>query len=651
MPVHYFYFVIRGALIALLMGLTLSVSAHAQQAEPSAKPSVEPAANAETTEKPAVEPAASPSEVPEAKTAPEHSAETPFADQPAAEVPPNPEQVANPGPVIKRKSNTTADHSKFKGLQGPFASGSEVTQACLKCHNNAGHQFMKSIHWTWKYTHPKTGQKLGKRRLINNFCTNARGNEGMCAVCHASYNWSEATAKTHFDVTDQNQKNIDCLVCHDSTGAYYKTPPTRGNPACAVMFEGLPQMDLAKIAQNVALPSRANCGACHFNGGGGDGVKHGDLDSSLKHPSRSLDVHMDEKGLNFACTKCHLTKKHVVAGSRYDMLAKDTGGTGKPGMRRDVASCESCHGNTPHPNTKILGIKLNSHTRKVACQTCHIPALARGGVATVVDWDWRTAGKLNEKGEGFQENNYHQGDGNHRHTYRSIKGNFVYGETWSTKDTERLKKQRAEAKKDGEHKEEHYKYPTEDRKLLPHYAWFDGTMKYTTIDTKFDPAKQPIEINGFSGSYKDPKSRIWPFKRMHTVQPYDKGNNTLVYMQLWGEGDKAYWGNYDFDKAITEGMRRNGIPYSGKRGFIETYSYWPTTHMVAPKEKALKCGECHSKNGRLANLTGFYMPGRDGLPWLDFIGYLILIGAIGGVILHAILRLLTRRFRKGNAHD
>jgi hypothetical protein len=73
--------------------------------------------------------------------------------------------------------------------------------------------------------------------------------------------------------------------------------------------------------------------------------------------------------------------------------------------------------------------------------------------------------------------------------------------------------------------------------------------------------------------------------------------------------------------------------------------------MVAPKEKALKCGECHSKNGRLANLTGFYMPGRDGLPLLDFVGYLILVGAIGGVILHAILRLLTRRFRKGQAHD
>ncbi|MEJ2125123.1 MAG: tetrathionate reductase family octaheme c-type cytochrome, partial [Alphaproteobacteria bacterium] len=473
MPVHNLYTAFRGGAFALLLALASGTAAYAQQTEPAEKPTTTPVVESAT--QPAAEtapaaeatqPAAEAAPASEAQPAAEAEPTTPPAKETAAETGPKP--VTTSDSAAQNGLNTTADHSKFKALQGPFANGSEVTQACLKCHNKAGHQFMKSLHWTWNYKHPKTGQKLGKRHLVNNFCTNARGNEGMCAVCHASYNWSEETADHHFDPTVENQKNIDCLVCHDSTGKYYKTLPTRGNPACAVMFEGLPKLDLVKIAQNVALPSRANCGTCHFNGGGGDGVKHGDLDSSLKHPSRSLDVHMDEKGLNFACTKCHRTKNHMVQGSRYEMLAKDTGGTGKPGIGRDVASCESCHGNSPHPNTKILGIKLNSHTKKVACQTCHIPALARGGVATIVDWDWRTAGKLDKKGEGFQINNYHQGDGKHRHTYRSIKGDFVYGETWTKEDTERLKKKRAQAKhakKDGEHKEEHYKYPTEDRKL------------------------------------------------------------------------------------------------------------------------------------------------------------------------------------------
>ena len=41
-------------------------------------------------------------------------------------------------------------------------------------------------------------------------------------------------------------------------------------------------------------------------------------------------------------------------------------------------------------------MKLNDHVASVACQTCHIPEIARGGVATEIDWDWRTAGKTKD---------------------------------------------------------------------------------------------------------------------------------------------------------------------------------------------------------------------------------------------------------------
>ncbi len=498
---------------------------------------------------------------------------------------------------------STADHSKFKELEGPFDSGPEVTRACLECHNEAGHQFMKNKHWTWRYTHPVTGQKLGKAVLINNFCTNARGNEGMCAQCHAGYNMTGSD----FDFTEQ--ENIDCLVCHESTGTYYKTPTTKGNKACAVMFEGKPPIDWAKVAQSVAMPARDNCGKCHFFGGGGDNVKHGDLSSVLFHPSREVDVHMSEDGENFSCVTCHVGEGHDWAGSRYQMLVNDTTGTGKPGSRREVASCASCHGNSPHPVDTVAGIKLNSHTQQVACESCHIPEIARGGVATMVEWDWRTMGKL-KNGEGFKLKGYTQGDGHHRATYKSIKGDFKYGEN-----------------------------------VEPVYAWFDGTMRYTTIDTSFDPAEGPVEINSFSGSYGDPGSRIYPFKRMHTIMPYDKGNNTLVYMHLWGDDEDALWGNYDFGKAIAAGMRKNGIPYSGEWGFIDTYSYWPINHMVAPKEEALACGECHSKNGRLKQLGGFYMPGAGRTPLLDTLGLLAVLATLGGVFIHGILRAVTARRR------
>jgi len=504
-------------------------------------------------------------------------------------------------PTTRQDSNSTADHSKFKSLQGPFSNGPQVTKACLECHTEAGHQFMKNIHWTWEYDHPLTGQKLGKKHLVNNFCTNARGNEGMCAQCHAGYGWKDDS----FDFSEQN--NIDCVVCHDRTGTYYKTPNTKGNQACSVMFEGKQPIAWAKVAQSVALPARENCGGCHFYGGGGDGVKHGDLDSSLIHPDHKLDVHMDETGLNFACTNCHVTNKHVWAGSRYNMIAHDTEGTGKPGQRRDVATCESCHGDRPHPVYGLAGLKLNHHVQKIACQTCHIPRFARGGVATKTDWDWRTAGKTRD-GEGFKEKNYTQGNGEHRATYKSIKGSFVYGEN-----------------------------------LVPEYHWFDGQMNYTTIDTRFDATKGAIDINSFAGRADDPGSRIWPFKRMHTVQPFDKVNNTLVYMHLWGDDKEAYWGNYDFAKAIQKGMDKQGKPYSGEYGFIDTYSYWPITHMIAPKEDALRCADCHAKQGRLQNVGGIYLPGRDSNRWLDIIGVLAVVLTLAGVLGHALMRLFSNR--------
>jgi octaheme c-type cytochrome (tetrathionate reductase family) len=541
------------------------------------------------------------------------TAEHPLEDLPAPAGTPAPAHAAAEAPapvpaapqVSGPLTGGTADHGKFDALKGPFASGPEVTKACLGCHTETGHQFMKNIHWTWEYKDPNTGQMLGKRHLVNNFCTNARGNEGMCAQCHTGYGWKDE----NFDFA--NQDNIDCLVCHDGTGTYYRTPATKGSPACSVMFEGKKPIDLAQVAQGVVLPQRQNCGGCHFYGGGGDNVKHGDLSSALIAPSRDLDVHMAADGPNFACTACHVTKHHVWAGSRYQIRAKDTEGQGKPGQRRDVATCESCHGTAPHPNDSVAQVKLNGHVDKIACQTCHIPAFARGGVATETDWDWRTAGKL-KNGVGYHEEGYTQGNGQHRYTYKSIKGNFSYGEN-----------------------------------LTPLYAWFDGQMRYTTVDTKFDANQQPVPINTFSGARDNPSARIWPFKRMRTWQPFDKGYGTLVYTFLWGDDPDAFWGNYDMDRAVARGMKDFGLPYSGDFGYVETVSYWPITHMVAPKEDALGCGDCHAPQGRLAAVAGVYMPGRDANRWLDIAGLFVVAGTLVGVLGHGLIRYLSR---KGGSH-
>ena len=505
---------------------------------------------------------------------------------------------------------STADHSKFKELQQTFTSGPEVTKACLACHNTAGHQVMKSIHWTWEANSPTTGKKLGKKWAANNFCGSIISNETRCTSCHAGYGWKDKD----YDFTDQN--NVDCLACHDTTGTYKKFGTDAGHPLYADRefepMEGPPGKkqfkapDLSKIAQHVGQPGRGNCGACHFNGGGGDAVKHGDLDSSLKNPSRELDVHMAKDGANMVCSDCHTFNAHQPSGSRYAATSKDKHGLDLPKDAHNHATCESCHGFTPHKEAKI-----NNHTNKVACQTCHIPEFARGGIATKTLWDWSTAGKMDANGKPL----FIKDDHGHL-KYSAAKGDFAYGEN-----------------------------------VRPEYKWYNGVVHQIAITDKLDgllDAKGVLELNRVEGSAKDPNARIWPFKVMHGKQPYDTGNNTLVVNHVYGDDDTSLWKNYDYSKSIKAGMEYAGLPYSGQFGFIETRMNWFITHMVAPKEKAVPCQECHTRaaDGRLAAITDIYLPGRDTKGWLDLLGGLMIAGAIGGGVLHGGIRIATRRKEK-----
>jgi len=88
---------------------------------------------------------------------------------------------------VNGKSTTTADHSKFKALQGPFDRAEDVTAACLTCHTEAGEQIRQTTHWTWCYEHDETGQTLGKSKVINSFCGMTITNEPRCTSCHVGY--------------------------------------------------------------------------------------------------------------------------------------------------------------------------------------------------------------------------------------------------------------------------------------------------------------------------------------------------------------------------------------------------------------------------------------------------------------------------------
>lgn len=503
-----------------------------------------------------------------------------------------------PTPFTSGPQVSTTDHSQIESLKGPFKTGPEVTQACLTCHSQAAHQVMKSLHWTWDSVNPVTGKRVGKKLSANNFCGSPLSNEPRCTSCHIGYGWKDK----RFDFTQQ--ENVDCLACHDQTGTYKKIATDAGHP----LYEPreLPKgsgkivqpPDLAKIAQSVGKPGRENCGACHFNGGGGDAVKHGDLDSSLNKPSRELDVHMAVDGANMVCADCHTFNAHIPSGSRYAATAKDPHGIDLPKDDHNRATCESCHGGAPHKQAQI-----NLHTGKLACQTCHIPEYARGGLATKMWWDWSTAGKKGQDGKPLFIKDKHG-----HLSYSAEKGDFEYAEN-----------------------------------VRPEYKWYNGVVHQIAITDKIDDSKI-LELNAVEGSARDPNAKIWPFKVMRGKQPYDTVNKTLVVNHVYGNDDTSLWNNFDYGKSIKAGMEYAGLPYSGKFGFIETRMNWFITHMVAPKEKAVPCQDCHTRSpqGRLAAITDLYLPGRDHRQWIDTLGWLTVAGAILGSLTHGLFRIISR---------
>ena len=412
------------------------------------------------------------------------------------------------------------DHADI--VKGPFQTPQEATRACLQCHPDSASQMMATTHWTWEsraFTVPWRDQPvtIGKINQINNFCIGTQGNENKCMSCHAGYGWEKGR-----EAALGNPENVDCLACHADTGVYGKG--IFGNPA-----EGI---DLLAAARSVRAPTRENCGKCHFDGGGGNGVKHGDLDESLYFPDESLDVHMGR--LNFQCTDCHVTKDHKLLGR---MLVDNY--TIDP---QEQVSCEQCHVDQKHADERI-----NTHLDSVACQTCHIPAIALQD-PTKVYWDWSQAGQ-----EGRADDHF---------TYLKIKGSFMY-----------------------------------EKNFAPQYLWFNGNNSYRYLLGDKLGSDGVTYINKPAGDMNDPAAKIFPFKLHVGQQPYDVQNDYLLQPITSGKG--GFWTTFDWDSSFKLAAPITGLPYSGQFGFTKTYMYWPTTHMVQPAKNALGCDSCHGENGRL----------------------------------------------------
>ena len=363
--------------------------------------------------------------------------------------------------LLSVSSAWTKDHTEY--VKGPFQSPQEVTENCLSCHQDAAQSVMKTTHWTWLSAeavkipgHEKPVQ-IGKRNLFNNFCINLNSNWPRCTSCHAGYGWKDAT----FDFS--NEKNVDCLICHDQTGTYKKSPAGAGYPD--------PKVDLLKVARHVGPPTRQACGNCHFYGGGGENVKHGDLEPGLVHEGNTLDVHMGKN--NMSCTDCHITEKHRIKGIATSV---------SPVAGERQVECTQCHTDAPHESDI-----LNSHFERVACQTCHIPTFAKE-LPTKIYWDWSQAGQDRPATK----------DQYGKETFNKKKGSFKWAQN-----------------------------------IQPQYMWYNGTTARYLLGDKVS-FSGVNRLNYPLGNKDDGKSRIYPFKVMRGKQIADAENNYLIVPHLWG---------------------------------------------------------------------------------------------------------------------
>ncbi len=418
--------------------------------------------------------------------------------------------------VPKAKAHT--DHSSF--FLQPMADGPSVTRRCLTCHPDASHQVMQTAHWNWEGDEVEVAGhegkvRIGKKNQINNFCIGIASNWAACTSCHIGYGWEDA----NFDFSDKTK--VDCLVCHDQSGTYEKKAKGAGLPG--------PGVDLQLAAQSVGRPSRQNCGVCHFNGGGGNAIKHGDLDQTLMFPSERIDVHMGKN--NMVCVDCHITKEHNIPGRSMSVSVDD----------KNRLECSVCHGDAPHADERV-----NKHTGRVACQTCHVPHFAVEE-PTKMSWDWSRAGQ----DLGIADT----------HVYMKIKGRFTYG-----------------------------------KGIEPLYYWYNYTSGRYILGDTIDPT-QVTKMAYPLGGRDDAKAKIWPFKVHRGKQIYDKINKNFFVPNV--HGPEGYWTTFDWARAAQIGNQATGLPYSGQYDFAPTEMYWPLSHMVATKDKALQCRDCHGERGRL----------------------------------------------------
>jgi octaheme c-type cytochrome (tetrathionate reductase family) len=425
----------------------------------------------------------------------------------------------------------------------------EGTQSCVMCHVEEAEDMLDTGHFKWQGETENIagleGEVHGKNDLINNFCIANATNEPRCTQCHVGLGYADK----NFDFNDP--LNVDCLVCHDQSGTYKKGMKTAGMPD--------PSVDLNEVARSITKdtpPTRKACIGCHANAGGGDNVKHGDLSTDLIATTREFDVHMGVDGANLVCANCHAANHDPKTGKVNHGIAGMSLHSVNEG---EMKQCTDCHGGSDaiHAGTTVEQTLAKGWHDRLACQVCHIPAIARA-VSTKTEWYWSDAGKSIDPIPVDPVSG--------RPTWDKKKGSFVW-----------------------------------EYNVRPTLRYSNGKWNRMVVGVNDKYVEEPIKLAEPLGSYQDPDAMIYPFKLMIGNQPVDPNTGTVLVPHLFGTkgGPNPYWGKFDWNAALADGAAYTGQDYSGTYIFGETQMLLSVNHEIAPKEQALGrgndgCMDCHT---------------------------------------------------------
>ena len=251
------------------------------------------------------------------------------------------------------------DHAEGKAYI--LKNGYKGSMTCEVCHPGTAKAFLNTVHWkhasrTSRVENVDPKVEYGMKNRIYSMCngndvvsnlkeiTNTAGKKKFtgCNSCHFGDKINDVGS-----TGPAAEASIDCLLCHSAKYDFSKRKTVK-LPDGRIKIE----KDMSiEAATNLGRPGTKVCMICHESAGGGVLIKRG------LTMTPDVDVHA-AKGMD--CIDCHKPIKHKFP------TGLDPNNWANDGL---IMTCTTgkCHTEKPHKDAE-----LNSHTAKIACQTCHI---------------------------------------------------------------------------------------------------------------------------------------------------------------------------------------------------------------------------------------------------------------------------------------